>query len=152
MSLNDLIVLIAGCMWQSAGNSWIQWSSIGRRSVLLSRLHLGGVYCGWMLRTTRSTWRPCAGNNPFTTSVVFWHQVRSSTVGRSTITIPMKVYKKELSWNYYIYLPLTFIPEGVAEATQVLLRDAHVLAKLFSCEELLQAWQVESLSPSDRSL
>jgi hypothetical protein len=28
-----------------------------------------------------------------------------------------------------------FIPEGVAEASQILLRDAHVLPKLLSCEE-----------------
>jgi hypothetical protein len=28
-----------------------------------------------------------------------------------------------------------FIPEGVAEASQILLRDAHVLPTLLSCEE-----------------
>jgi hypothetical protein len=32
------------------------------------------------------------------------------------------------------YIPLTFFPEGVAEAFQIFLRDAHVLPKLFSYE------------------
>jgi hypothetical protein len=34
------------------------------------------------------------------------------------------------------YKPLNFIPEGVAEASQIFLRDAHVLPKLLSYEEL----------------
>jgi hypothetical protein len=35
--------------------------------------------------------------------------------------------------NIHIY-HLRFIPEGVAEAPQIFLQDAHVLSKLFSCE------------------
>jgi hypothetical protein len=31
--------------------------------------------------------------------------------------------------------PLRFIPEGVSEASQIFLRDVHVLLKLFSYEE-----------------
>jgi hypothetical protein len=35
----------------------------------------------------------------------------------------------------YTYLPLTLYPEGVAEVSQILLRDTDVLPKLVSYEE-----------------
>jgi hypothetical protein len=39
-----------------------------------------------------------------------------------------------MSWYfYYIYDPRP-TPEGIAEASQIVLRDAHVLPKLFSYE------------------
>jgi hypothetical protein len=41
-----------------------------------------------------------------------------------------------------------FIPEGVAEASQIFLRDTHI-TKL---SEIVQSWQVVSPSSSDRSL
>jgi hypothetical protein len=48
----------------------------------------------------------------------------------------LDILKKEL---FYTYLPLTpnshFIPEGVAETSQIFLREAHVLPKLLSYEE-----------------
>jgi hypothetical protein len=41
-------------------------------------------------------------------------------------------------------IPLTFYPRrGIAEASQILLRDAHVLQKLLSCEKYCRRdkWQ-----------
>jgi hypothetical protein len=35
----------------------------------------------------------------------------------------------------FTYIPLTLYPQGVAEASQILLRDAHVTPKLFSYEK-----------------
>jgi hypothetical protein len=50
------------------------------------------------------------------------------------------------STNTYIYTYSRFIPEGVAKASLILLRNAHVLPKLFCCEEYCRRdkWKAHS--------
>jgi hypothetical protein len=47
-----------------------------------------------------------------------------------------------------IYFHPRFIPEGVAETSQILFRDAHVLSKLFGYEEYCRRGQVVSPTQS----
>jgi hypothetical protein len=39
---------------------------------------------------------------------------------------------KYIQWLGYTYIHTRVIPEGVAEASQIILQDAHVLSKLFN--------------------
>jgi hypothetical protein len=52
--------------------------------------------------------------------------------------------------NIITYIPLTLYPEEVAEASQILLQDTHVLPKLLSLKEYCRRDEVDT--PSDRSL
>jgi hypothetical protein len=45
------------------------------------------------------------------------------------VTLLRDVYMTLMPGKYLQYIHLRFIPEGVAEASQILLRDAHVLPK-----------------------
>jgi hypothetical protein len=46
-----------------------------------------------------------------------------------------RALKKENHSSYrHTYIPFTLIPEGVAETSQIFLRDTHTFAKLLSYE------------------
>jgi hypothetical protein len=55
----------------------------------------------------------------------------------------MRCHVCSIPLNCYLYVHTyhsRFIPEGIADASQILLRDAHVLPKLFSYEKFKHSY------------
>jgi hypothetical protein len=102
-----------------------------------SRLHLQS------LAPTNPHWARVVGYGPFSLWVIHKEGLcpSSGDINRLMMMMMRATAPKRSTVNQtyityiHTYIPLTLFPEGVAEASQIFIRDTHVLPKLVSYEE-----------------